>query len=140
MAKKAAKNSLDFGVDFGQLSIGKTTANLGCKISRHGSNLSLTEAEKTFCERRLSCEIILKRPNEDDDQQKLIDDMDHQIDSICDVKRMGVKLDTYSIGLAMNINEVDVATLACFANRPGRLIVKEVTDIPDDSGAEDDED
>lgn len=53
-----------------------------------------------------------------------------------DVKGLNVKSDSIGIGLTFSIKDVDVSTLAKFANRDGRIVIESIEEIPEGEGDE----
>lgn len=47
-----------------------------------------------------------------------------------------VKSDSIGIGLTFSIKDVDVSTLAKFANRDGRIVIESIEEIPEGEGDE----
>lgn len=118
----------DIPVTFGGVSIGEKTARIG--ISVHRDWLGLEQADKLFCERRLSGAVALGHADDAAGQAKLWDDADHQISTSFDIKGFRVLSESLGTGLTMNLSEIDISELAKFSKGVGRLAVYEVTDIP----------
>jgi len=126
-----AKKSFSKNVKFSQLSIGETTARLGCNITRE--NLELEDADSIFAGSRCSAKIEMK---DDPGQTTMIvngKDMTKvdPIEAVVDIKRYNVSRDMFTTGLTIQLSEVDVSKVAKFANREGKLTLKRTGDIPD---------
>lgn len=143
--KKPAKKKLekvvgplavvDKPVDFGGVSIGKTTGRIGVSFGREW--LELGEAAEFFCNRRLSGKVVLGRADDAAGQTTLVDDLDCQVAGAFDVKGFRVTEEVISAGLTFSLAEVDIAELAKFSKGVGRLVIFEVGEIPDDAAEED---
>lgn len=120
---------LDVPVEFGGVSIGETTARLGCKISR--DRIDLDEADSVFVCHRLTGYVRLGANDSDNGQGTFVDDLYDQVDGSFDVKRIGVNADVISTGLTFSLADVEVATLAKFSKGHGRLVVNKVGAIPE---------
>lgn len=135
MAKKAAEvdNMLDLAVSFGNLNVGDKTCRIGCSVAR--KDLKLTVADKQLCEKRLAGCLISKAGNPD---QPTFDGMndDLEIEGVFDVKGFNVSGEHISFGLTFAIKSIDVAMMAHFAKREGRLMVKSIEEIPEESKAD----
>jgi hypothetical protein len=147
--KKAGYNDqlLDIVVNFGNVGVGDKSARLGVTVSR--SLLTVAKAEKQFCEKRLSCCLVIAEDGAPPGQGTLGDvNGDVDLEADFDVKSIRFSSDEISFGLTGMLGSLDVGLLAKFAKKQGRLIVKDVTEIPevDRKGAaagekdEDDED
>lgn len=139
MAKKKEPDVLDLIVAFGNVSAGDKTARIGASMDR--SLMTLPKADMTFCERRLTAVLIIKC-NGDHPDQGTLDGMkqdDIELESVFDVKRLAFTRDDISFGLTAALGGFDVGKLAKFAKRTGRLIVNNVTDIPEEERAKKDE-
>lgn len=138
---------IDVPVEFGGVSIGEATARLGVRISR--SCLTLAKADQCFCGHRLTGCVQLGGSDDASGQLKLADDLEHAVKATFDCKRLGVSADTLSIGLTFSLKDINVADLAKFSKGAGRLVVEDVSEIPEsnshstkgsDEENEDDED
>ena len=146
MAKKTKQPEakvLDLEVAFGGVSIGDKTARIGVSVER--SEISVTQADRNICGRRLTG-AILARPNNDNPDQAVMDGFDDEINltGIFDVKQIGITPKAVGFGLTFNLQGLDVANLAMFAKRGGHLKIDNVEDIPEaerngDGGDEDGE-
>jgi hypothetical protein len=129
-------------VSFGSVGFSKS-ARIGVSMERSKSNgaLSVAQAEKLFCGRRLKAKIVAVPRGENVDQGKL-DGFDEKIEmtSLFDVKSISVKPD--SIGMTLNcaLKGLDRELFANFCSRSGKLVVKASEDIPDGEDDDDDED
>lgn len=131
MAKKKEETGLfNLPVGYGSVNIGDKMCSIKATISR--SNLKLSEADKSLCNRRLTGKIIAK-PSGWKAEENPLPGMDHDLEmtGTFDVKGLRVTSDDIGIGLTFNIKDVDVSTLAQFAKRMGRLLIEEVSNIPE---------
>lgn len=133
--KKAASSVIDVPVSFGGVSIGDKTARLGVSVDRN--DLTLAQADKNLCGRRLTGTVVAKPPGDNADQGALpgLED-DTTLQGVFDVKRFGVDESAISFGLTFAVKGLDVASLAHFAKRNGRFQVFEVEAIPDEANEE----
>ncbi|MGB0888913.1 MAG: hypothetical protein ACPGWS_01395 [Solirubrobacterales bacterium] len=129
-------SALDLPVKFGNVSIGESTARLTANFERDRIPLDL--ADDSFCERRLIGRVVLGHADDAPGQTKLVDS-DHVIAGAFDVKGFSVKTKAIGTGFTFVLEEIDVAELAKFANGRGRLIVDEVTEIPQESISEEED-
>lgn len=133
MAKKKAPSSvLELPVSFGNVSIGDKTARIGVTVDR--SNITVKKADDSICEKRLTGQIIAKPNGEAPDQGRLqgMERLgDSELDATFDVKGFSVTKDALSFGLTFLLGSVDVAELASFAKREGRLIIEDAEEIPE---------
>lgn len=134
MSKK--KPALDLPVAFGGVSIGDGTARLGIKIDR--AALTIDKADASLCGRRLAGRVVLGKG--DSAQQELINDRQHCVASVFDVKRIGVAPKNISAGLTFSLEDIDVRELSIFAKKSGRLIVDTIAELPDEDEDGDDDD
>lgn len=122
---------LDLDCEFGGLSIGDGTARLGFTVARE--RLELEEADHYLCGKRLAGAVTLQA-REDEAQERLPGMEDAEpptVEAVFDVKQVGVKPKAFSAGLTFSTESVDVAELAQFAKRSGRLLVETVGPIDD---------
>lgn len=137
-AKTQEPALLELGVDFSTVSIGKKTASIGVSFAREA--IELPKADEHFCERRLSCCIIGKPRGWDADEQALPGmEEDVELHGVADVSGVRFTSKQYTIKLSFNLNAIDVATIADFAKRAGRLVVNEVAELPEVGEDGDDE-
>lgn len=127
--KKNADSVLELEVAFGNVSIGDKTARVG--ISTERSQISISQADKNLCGRRLTGTILV-HANENPDQTTMdgfADDI--ALPGIFDVKQIGITPKAVGFGLTFALAGLDVSQLAHFAKRNGKLIVNNVEDIPE---------
>ncbi|WP_425618087.1 helix-hairpin-helix domain-containing protein [Anatilimnocola sp. NA78] len=124
-------NVLDIPVKFGGVSIGEATARLGLSIDRSVCNINA--ADETFCGHRLSGRVIRGRSGDQAGQSTIVEDLDHYVDAVFDVKRIGVNSTNITTGLTFSLADVDIRELAKLSKGAGRLIIKEVAELPDDA-------
>ena len=129
-AKRAPKN--EFGVDFGNVSVGDETASITFKTPRPG--MTLPQADKTFCGRRLKVLLSKAPPRDDQGQLFETDDTPEPLEVIADVKRFGVSRKT--IGATLNFSlggppKLDLERLVKFAKCTGSVRIVENIDIPE---------
>ena len=123
---------LDVACEFGSVGIGDGIARLPCRFSR--SVLTIDTADKCLCGKRLVGRVLIL-PADSDPGQTYLDGMDitHELKGSFDVKRFGVSLKNITASLSFSIASIDIAELASFASRTGRLVVDLLQDIPTDS-------
>lgn len=126
---------LDKPVSFGGVSIGKSTGRIGIGIDR--SWIGLDEAADMFCNRRLIGKVVLGGADDASGQQKLVDDLDVEVNGAFDCKGFRVTEESLSTGLTFSLSEVSIADLAKFSKGVGRLVIMETGEIPDDAPSED---
>lgn len=131
MAKtKAEPALLELGVDFKIVSVGDKTASVPVSFGRNA--LSLTKTVEHFCERRLTGCIIAKPAGWEGDEQALPGmEADTELHGTFDTAKVSVGGKSYGVNLSFKLNEIDVATIAEFAKRKGKLIVNEVAALPE---------
>lgn len=134
MAKKQ-QSVLDVPVEFGGVSIGESTARLGIRIDRSVCNINA--ADEIFCGHRLSGRIMLGRGGDQPGQTTLVEDLDHYIDAVFDVKRIGVNPTHIGTGLTFSLADINIQELAKLSKGSGRLIVNTVAELPVESKADD---
>ena len=127
---------LDIPVEFGGVSIGEATARLGIRFDRNVCNINA--ADDVFCGHRLSGRVILGRNGDQPGQQTLVEDLDHYVDAVFDVKRISVSPQKISTGLTFSLNDVAIQELAKLSKGSGRLVVNTVAELPTESSADDD--
>lgn len=130
---------LELPVAYSNVSIGEKTCRVGIHISR--GNLTLAQADKFFCDKRLVGRILARRSGSAS-QESLpsMEDEDYELPGAFDVKGYSVSAKAFSCGLTFMKESIDVETLANFAKREGVFTVTETGTIPAESPAtEDDE-
>lgn len=125
---------IDKPVDFGGVSIGKTTGRIGISMDR--SYMTPNEASDFFCNRRLTGKVVLGRKGDAANQATLVDDLDHEVSGAFDVKGFRTTEECIGTGLTFSLAEVDIAELAKFSKGVGRLVVFEIGEIPHDAPEE----
>lgn len=135
---KNSKHALDIPVQFGGVSLGDATARLGLKIDRSVCNI--TTADDTFCGHRLSGRVILGGSDDTAGQGRLVDDLDHHVDAVFDVKRFGANAKEISTSLTFSLKDVDLLELSKLSKGSGRLIIDNVAELPEDEGDDTDDD
>lgn len=130
MASEQQQTVLDIPVEYGGVSIGAATARIGIKIDREV--LNIVAADDIFCGHRLSGRLIKGRNGDSPGQQTLMDDADDFLDAIFDVKNMSVTADKIGTGFTFCRADVDTNTLSNMAKGSGRILIRDVRDIPDD--------
>jgi hypothetical protein len=130
---------LDKPVQFKSVTINKTTGRLGFSVDRE--NMQLDQAADCFCNRRLLGKVVLGRVGDAEGQTTMVDDAQHEVAGAFDVKGFRTTSEALSSGLTFSLADIAIDVLSLFSNRPGRLVVDEVADIPeekDDEAADDD--
>lgn len=135
--KKGGGNVLDIPVEFGGVSIADATARLGIRIDR--SVCSVKTADDVFCGHRLSGRVVLGGNGDGNGQKKFVDDLDHQVGGVFDVKRFGANQKQIATGLTFSLADVDITELAKFSKGSGRLIIDNVAELPEDEAGDADE-
>lgn len=113
-------------VRLGRINIGKTTARVGLKIDRGW--LSLERADELFCERRLLGKLIAGGSDDAPGQTKFIEE--ETLEGAFDTKSFSVNEESISAGVTFALGEIDLAALPHFSAGSARLLVNEVTEIP----------
>ncbi len=121
----------DIPVIFGGLSIGDALARLGVRADRE--ILILNTADEIWCGHRLTGAIVLGGHDDQSGQQKLVDDLEHKIEGVFDVKRYSVSPSEIAASLAISLIDLDIAELAKFTKNTGRLQITGIDVIPDES-------
>jgi hypothetical protein len=135
MAK--AESILDLPVSFGGVSFGDKTARVGVTVERQ--HLKIGQADKSLCDKRLTG-TIRSKPSDDDGQGRF-DGMDDElkVNGTFDVKGFRVASNEISFGLTFAIKDLDRATLSEFPKRSGRLLIRDVEEIPEEEKGDDDQ-
>lgn len=133
--KKAAR-ILELNVSFGNVNIGEDTVRIGITIPR--KEISVSQADKHLCGKRLIGQIIAQAGKGGDGQGGLFE-AGESLDGSFDVKSFNVKRKSLSCGLTFSIASVDINKLAYFAKRNGKLVVDEMTEIPEEDEGGDEE-
>lgn len=136
--KKGGGSVLDIPVEFGGVSIGDATARLGIRIDR--SVCTVKTADEVFCGHRLSGRVVLGGNGDGSGQKKFVDDLEHQVGGVFDVKRFGANQKQIATGLTFSLADVDITELAKFSKGSGRLIIENVSELPEDEAGDEDED
>ncbi len=132
MAKKPVKGAgLEIPVSFGNVSFGDHTASVSCKASR--SNLSVTQADRSLCGKRLTGTILARPEGSGSDQPGLLGtDGDLEVAGVFDVDGFGVKTVNISFTVSFSLKDIDRATFSEFAKRNGRIEISEIASIDDE--------
>lgn len=131
--KKAptAGTVLTLPVQYGNVSIGELTASITASVDR--KHLSLAQADRTLCGKRLAGKITAMPGNDNPEQDSMPGmESEEELSSVFDTRSFRATPKAISFGLSFKLESVDVTTLANFAKRAGKLIVTEVTAIPED--------
>lgn len=124
-------------VEFGNVSVGDSTARLGVKIPREA--IPLQEADRIFCGKRLWGTVSLGEPG-DADQSRLPtmeDNVPLSIEDAFDTKQLSVKPNEYSVGLTFNIKSIDIAELCQFAKKSGSVSIVSVKELDHEDSVDD---
>lgn len=131
MARKKAESNgtLKLPVAFGGVSVGDKTARLGVTVIR--SQLSVAQASKYLCDRRLTGRIVARPAGALAEQGSLpgMEGVDSEISGVFDVKGFTTSGRKISAGLTFAVSEIDVGLLAKFAKREGVLHIEGVEDL-----------
>lgn len=144
MAKPKEESLLDLPVQFGGTSSGKKTVRVGITVDRE--HLKLPKADSTLCDRRLTVTIFANAQGDQPGQKRLpgMED-DLELTGVADVKAFSVHSTTITFGLTFNRAEVRKATakkgvqFSDFSAREGRLMIADVSDIPEPEKSEPEE-
>jgi hypothetical protein len=128
MAKKSAP-VLELEGSFGNVTVGEKTMKIGFTLER--KKLSLSKADSTLCDKRLTG-TLTARPIGWEPDQKGLDGMeeDAEVKGSFDIKGFRVSSDILHFGLTFMIKSVDISMLARFAKRDGTICVEDVDEIP----------
>jgi hypothetical protein len=135
MAKqKVQSDTVTIPVSFGNVSCGDKTCRIGVTVDR--SVLSVSKAEKMFCERRIIGSLVNQEQEHNPDQGRLpgMENEPHQLDAIFDVKGISISGDTISFNLTFLLGSLGsdkLLSLVKFAKRAGKLVVDHADDIPE---------
>lgn len=134
MAKsKPSGEKLDVPVDFGGVSIGDEYARLGILFDR--SDMTTAKADHFLCGARCEVKIAVDPAAKKDapDQSKFsFADARVKLESVADIKRYGVGPKSIGAGLTFKINNMDdVARIARFAKKKGRIVLKVIGESGD---------
>lgn len=133
MAKKKPESDalLELPVSFGNLNVGDETARLGVSVSRGA--LTVSQADKHLCGKRLTGEILARTNGAQADQGALpglVDDI--TVEGVFDVGGFTASPKKIGFGLTFLLSASDVTQLARFARREGRVTITGIENIPDD--------
>jgi hypothetical protein len=129
MATKKGKE-LDLQCAFGDVSIGDHTARVGVTVER--SELTVSQADKSLCEKRLIGRITSKPADEHPDQQRFEGmESEDTLNGIFDVKQFSVTKKAVKFGMTFALKSIDIATLSRFAQRNGKLAIDSIDAIPE---------
>lgn len=136
--QQAKSYFLDIPCTWGNVNIGDETVRLGVRVSRE--NLSVTQADKNLCGKRLVAKAIARAGDGQSGQASLpgTEGADAEVEAAFDVRSIGVGTKNISFGLTAKIKSVDLGQLSGFANRGGMLHIESVAVIPAEDGGEDD--
>jgi len=130
MATKTKKGKLlDLTCSFGGVAIGDKYARIGVLIDR--AQLKPNEADKHLCGHRIAVRLLAVPNGDSADDERLFDDA-KDLEAIADVKRYAVTPKEISIGLTFTIEDVDLADLAGFAQRGGKLMIDSSEKLPEE--------
>lgn len=138
MAKKKEEFVLEIDVKYGNVSIGMDTCRLGITIER--SKLSISQADKNLCGKRLVGTILARAGGAQSGQESLpMIEADVTLEAAFDVKSFGVTRRNITAGLTFALASINVETLSHFAGRQGTFSVTKIGEIPEDEGNEEGE-
>lgn len=138
MAKKKGKSYvMELAVTFGNVNIGDKTARIGATCGRPA--LSLTQADKNLCDRRLIGSIVKLAGNGEPDQNTIpgLDGNEWEVEGAFDVKGFNVSKKAISFGLTFAIESIKVEDLAHFAKAKGVIRIDEIGEIPEEEKEDD---
>lgn len=129
MAKIKTAVALEIPVFYGNVNIGDATARLGVSIDRR--RMSLAQADKFLCGRRLTGTILARSSGGAEQQSLPGADDDTTIEGTFDAKSFSVKRKSILAGLTFSLADISVSDLGRFAQREGVLTIAEFADLPD---------
>lgn len=129
-SKTASPALLTIPVAFGDIGVGDHIARLGVSIDR--KRLSLAQADK-LCGKRIVGRITYSAGNDNPEQAALPGlEAETNLEAAFDVKRFGFGPKSMSTSLSFAISSIYLPTLCTFAKRSGTVVIKQVTDIPEE--------
>jgi hypothetical protein len=141
LAKKKTREAetLTYPVAYGNVNIGDKTARLGVSISR--ANLTVNQADKLFCERRVKLRIIARPAHAAAEQPTLpgMPEVDFEISATADTKGYSADGKKIGFGLTFVLSGLDIPTLSHFAKREGMLYIEGISDLPAEEEGKEDE-
>lgn len=139
-AKKPAKSGeLELPVSYSNVSIGQKTCRVGITI--HRGNIKIAEADRYFCDKRLSGTILARAGGAQAEQNSLpsMEAADYTLEGVFDVKGYGVTAKHISCGLTFALESIDVETFSHFAKGDGMVTIEGAEAIPDEPEEENDD-
>ena len=115
-------------VEYLGVSFGKTTMRVGVKIKRE--SLTVSQAEKLFCDRRLWLIVTTCKAGDDPAQQTFDDSFEQKVEGSADVKGFTVRKDELTLGLTYMLEDIDDKTLRLVHHHAGWLTIKQTGAIP----------
>lgn len=135
-ARSSANGKVKLPVSFGSVSCKKKTVSIPITLDR--DQLSLTEADKLFCERRMHLSILASGDGDQRDQGRLegmADDI--EVEGSADSNGFGVKSHAIHFTISFNSKQLREAAkssgvdLGDFAGREGYLKISSTEEIPE---------
>lgn len=124
------KSVLNIPVSFAGVSIGTNTARIGVTVDREW--LNIMSADEHLCDHRLIGRLVACKEGVDPNQASFVDTGDkHEIAGAFDVKGFRVSSKSVAFGLTFSLNDIDIEELPHLAKQTGRLIVDNVSQIPE---------
>lgn len=117
---------LDLPVKLKRFSIGSETCNVGVDI--HKNFIKLDRVAK-LGNRRLIGRIVRGRNGDAEGQESFVEG--EELVGAFDTRSVSIKADFYGTSITFALTDLDANDLKLFANASGRLIVDEVTAIPE---------
>lgn len=134
-AKEAVKApALELNVNFGNLNVGVDTCRIGVSVDR--KQITPAKADSQLCGKRLIGSIVTNAGNANAEQPAMFE-AGETVAAAFDVKSFNTKRKSISFGLTFALGSVDINKATHFASRSGKLIVNEMTEIPEEEKGKD---
>ncbi len=135
-ARSSANGKVKLPVSFGSVSCKKKTVSIPLTVDR--DQLTLNEADKLFCERRMNLSIIASGEGDQRDQARLAG-MEEDIEVEGSADSHGFSVKSHAIGFTISFNSKQLreaakssgVDLADFAGREGYIAIDSTEDIPE---------
>lgn len=118
--------------EFQGVSFGDETARVGIRVSRE--KLTIEDADRLLCGKRVDCRIIVQPKDDDQAQQYSVDGIKFTIEGSADVTQVAFSRKLIKFGLTFCLESINRGELSEFAKRQGRVEINATADIPAKSG------